>query len=138
MKTILKLSLIAAVVAVTFTMYNINQKPGLAAPVITVKIDVGRKSRNCTGFGVCSVTIGVELARNGNTGGITGIGELGNNEFRVRLPRKLGNEKETTPTSIATEEPISLKAQGRQFTILPGPHRIDRGRQADTIIFRIK
>jgi hypothetical protein len=34
----------------------------LARIGITIGIDVGRKSKDCTGFGICSITIGIDIA----------------------------------------------------------------------------
>lgn len=127
MKTLLKLGLVVAVIMTCFTMYNLNSQAG---PIITVKLDIGKKSKNCTGFGVCSVTIGAELAMRAN-----GTGQLEGNRFSVKMQRGLGNPEAQT---IPTEEPIKLKANGREFTIMPGEHKIERGRGGDTIHFLVR
>lgn len=128
MKRIVQLVLIAAICFTTAAIYHIN-----AAPTITVKIDIGRKSKNCTGFGVCSVTIGVELDARA-TNSVSGVGELNDKELIVKLNRKIGGGNENM---ITADQPIKVAVQGKQVTIAAGSHRIERGRNTDTVYFNL-
>ena len=95
-----------------------------AGPVITVGIDVGRKKYDCQKFGICRITIGVELSGRA----VPATAQLDGQQILLQFQRPL----RTNETTMPVDEPIKLspalcKALGaRTATVLPGEYKIVR------------
>jgi len=73
--------------------YNIDEGNG----TIKVKFDFGRKSKDCTRFGVCSMTIEAGLERQlGATNGNSAIGDISIENGRLKVEFDLSSMSATT------------------------------------------
>ena len=80
------------------------------ATTITVTIDIGRKSKGCSGFGICSITIGLEMTAD-TARSISGTAELKGDLLAIKVrPNAVKRQQ-----SIIVDEAITLP--GRAFGV---------------------
>lgn len=90
---------------------------------ITVNIEVGRRSRNCKGFGVCSITISTDFTERS----ASAIGALKGNQLHLDFTTEPQDREKT----LVIDEPITLdeetaRALGTHaLMILPGAYPVD-------------
>ena len=96
--------------------------PAFASPTVTITIDIGRKSRDCTGFGICSIKIGVGAALS-SAKSIPGAAQLEGNILTVKVKETFTKGQQ----SIVVEEAIKLPGRAfgvKEITVLAGAHPI--------------
>ena len=96
--------------------------PSIASPTVTITIDIGRKSQGCTGFGICSIKIGVGAALS-SAKSIPGAAQLEGNILTVKVKETFTKGQQ----SIVVEEAIKLPGRAfgvKEITVLPGAHPI--------------
>ncbi|MBL7816529.1 MAG: hypothetical protein JNL70_16030 [Saprospiraceae bacterium] len=158
----MKNSIIIAAIAfvATFAINNANANtylpttPTLSAGKIkvTVTVNFGKRSKGCTGFGVCSIVISAELARPSNNSG-SGSAEVKDGKLVVTLNKAsmtqealakyFAGGKFTVEEDVAVSEaivsprdPASGQATGRrQYTIKKGVYNVQDGGSTLTIVF---
>jgi hypothetical protein len=94
---------------------------------ITIVVDFGRKIYNCErGFGVCSVTIDIDL-RVGSDHATPTVASLDGSQLTLDLlARSKRSEAELTLDAAYQLEPAVAKALGRRsITLLPGTYAVD-------------
>lgn len=107
-----------------------------AGPVITIGIDVGRKKYGCERFGICGITIGLELSAKS----VPGTAQIEGNSLLLKFNRPL----RTRETAIPIDEAIVLspalsKALGvRAATVLAGEYKFSPERNGATTRLSIK
>lgn len=109
----------------------------LAGPVITVKVDIGRKKYDCTRFGVCSVTLGAEL-RAGKPGRIAQA-TLNGKELTLAFPSLPGNEN-VMPVDerIPLDAKLAKQLGAEKLTILPGEYEVRRTRGRTLVVLNVE
>lgn len=92
---------------------------------ITVTIDIGRKSYNCTRAGICSITVGLELFLNSNQ--VVGLLETvdGSNVVKLHFLESL---KEQGICGLPIDYPVLVQNADRRlqntWVIYPGNYQI--------------
>ncbi|MBS1914493.1 MAG: T9SS type A sorting domain-containing protein [Bacteroidetes bacterium] len=108
--------------------YTRNPNGSVDIPVqrigITIEVEIGRKSKGCTGFGICSVTIGLDLDLALKT---PAAGSLNGNTLHLDFASKLPEQGD----ALVIDEPITVdsataKALGATSLVIPaGTYRVD-------------
>ncbi len=89
---------------------------------VTIEVEVGRRSRGCTGFGICSVTIGFDFAADRTPA----VGTLDGNVLTVDFGKKVSGQGAMIIDEAIELDPATANALGaRKVTILPGAYEVD-------------
>lgn len=93
---------------------------------ITVTINVGRASRNCSSFGICSIVIGFDLRMKSPT---VGAAVLGRNGLAIDFATRPEGADDTLYIDEAIELELPFRAAGVETVrILPGAYVVDYSR----------
>lgn len=90
---------------------------------ITINIEVGRRSRNCRGFGICSITVNTDFTDRT----ATAVGRMNGNQLHLDFTTQPQDQEKT----LVIDEPITLDEQTAQalgtqaLMILPGAYPVD-------------
>jgi hypothetical protein len=99
---------------------------GLRTVGVTVTIDVGRRSKDCTRFGICSVTVGIDLRMNHPAPATVSLadGKL-SVDFIGRIPVPGDSSTFVIDNDIVLDDSVSLAFGARSVTILKGSYPVD-------------
>jgi hypothetical protein len=92
---------------------------------ITIKVDVGRRSRNCEGFGICSITIDINFSARS----IPAVAHMvGRSTLRLRFIGELPGQDDLMPIdeAIRLSDEMARGLGSAEMTILPGSYRVVR------------
>lgn len=99
---------------------------GLRTIGITITADIGRRAYGCERFGVCSITVGFDLAMNKPA---PGTGTLEGSSLSFDFTQRVESSEDSSviyvDEDIALDEQSSLALGARSVTILKGAYRVD-------------
>ncbi|MEO5931337.1 MAG: T9SS type A sorting domain-containing protein, partial [Candidatus Kapaibacterium sp.] len=108
--------------------YTANPNGTVTVPVqrvgITITIEVGRKSRGCTGFGICSITVGTSALDNPARAIATASGDV----LTLDMPESSSGVKEdmlTIDEDIVLDDATSRALGSKRVTIPAGTYPVD-------------
>ena len=124
------------------SMQYINKQPAFeeVGPTIVIKIEIGRLSRGCKGFGICNVKFGLERGAGNATGHINEDGELvleidvskfSSQEVKEYLNGKLF----TMGESLKLPKKLCYNLGVDSYTITKGKYKILKKGKTHTIVF---
>jgi hypothetical protein len=114
------LSTRTAQLAILLVMALATVSSSFAGPIITVEI--GRQSRGCTGFGICSITIGL-----GSERAVPASTDLAGNRMMLQFMKTPVEHQDvlTVEEDIALDAATSRMFGYKQVTILKGTYPVD-------------
>ena len=92
---------------------------------ITITIDAGRRSRNCEGFGICSITIDLKFSARS----LPAVAHMvGRNTLRIRFIGELPAQDDLMPIdeAIRLSDEMARSLGAGEMTVLPGSYRVVR------------
>lgn len=94
---------------------------------IYIKVDIGRKSQGCTGLGICSVEIGLELrtlTRANQATGTLEIDPAGNAVLIFNDPKRLQGVSAVAVDGFVPFEVHGCSTGGTAYALVPGLHNV--------------